>query len=248
MEYMEKQNVLITGGASGIGYALVESFLNNGAKVWFTYNTSEKRAKEIIDIYSQKYPHSIKGYKVDFGHENEAKAILEQMAKDMDCIDVLVNNVGITNDKYFIMMSKQEWDNVIKINLNSCFISTKAVLPHMLESDNASIINISSVGGINGNAGQTNYAASKAGIIVFTKALAKELGGKNIRVNALAPGYIETKMLNKLGTAKLNECIKKIPMGRLGTPKEVANVALFLASPLASYITGQTIIVDGGLM
>lgn len=245
-EYTERK-ILITGGASGIGNALVNTFLSKGAQVFFTYHSSEEKAKEMMSM-EPRYSDAIHGYKVDFNNKEAAKEKLGDIVKEMGRVDVLVNNVGTTIDKYLVMMSEDEWDCVLQTNLYSCFITTKVVLPYMLESDGASIINISSVGGISGSAGQTNYAASKAGIIGFTKALAKELGGRNIRVNALAPGYIDTKLLKKLRPSMVDEYIKNISLKRIGNPEEIANVVYFLATPLSSYITGQVIVVDGGLL
>ena len=236
---LKNKNIIITGGSRGIGKAIALLFLSKGANVFFTYVNNE----------SVEYDESIKAYQVDSKDYNSVKYFISEFVKQYKEIDVLVNNAGIRRDKSLLLMEKEDWDNVIETNLNGAFHITKAVIPHMLKSKRGRITNISSVSGINGIAGQTNYSASKAGMIGFTKALAKEVATYGICVNAIAPGPVETKMLDGLKKEYIERLLNNVPINRLCSPGEVAMVANFLAddelSP--SYLTGQVISLDGGM-
>lgn len=243
---LENKVIVITGGTRGIGRAIAKECVGEGATVFFTgrnknenFDSLEKELKEISQNSS--------GFAVDASNYNDTQNLIEEILKITEKIDVLINNAGITEDTLLLRMSEQQWDNVINTNLKSVFNYTKAVQKIMLKQRYGSIINVSSVVGKMGNAGQTNYAASKAGIIGFTKSLAKELGSRNIRCNAIAPGLIETDMISSV-TEEVKIKIKdNIPLRRFGNTKDVANLVVFLASDKSSYITGQVINVCGGL-
>jgi 3-oxoacyl-[acyl-carrier protein] reductase len=245
MNNFKGKNIIVTGAARGIGRIIALTFAEYGANVAFTdINDAHFEAleKELTAFGVQA-----KGYvsnAADFDNSNETVA---QILKDFGSVDVLINNAGITKDNLLMRMSEQDFDAVIAVNLKSVFNLTKAVLRPMMKARKGSIINMSSVVGIGGNAGQANYAASKAGIIGFTKSVAKELGSRNIRCNAVAPGFIATEMTDKLSEDVVKEWQSKIPLKRAGLPQDVANVCLFLASDLSSYITGQVLTVDGGM-
>jgi 3-oxoacyl-[acyl-carrier protein] reductase len=230
---------VITGAARGIGYEIARVFAENGAEV------------ALIDMKFDDNFHFPYGeyrtYELNVVDSEATKNVIKNIVDDFKKIDVLVNNAGITRDNLLLRMKEEEWDSVIAVNLKGVFNVTKAALRYLLKSGEGSVINISSVTGLNGNPGQTNYAASKAGVIGFTKALARELAAKKLRVNAVAPGFIKTAMTDKLTEEQKNRIISNVPMGRLGLPEDVANLCLFLASPLSSYITGQVIAVDGGM-
>ena len=243
---LEGKKALITGGARGIGKEIVISFLNNGASVYFI----DLNPSEFMDEYEKLAAKT--GQKVVFKQANVADE--EQISKVVNDIlvesgglDVLVNNAGITRDGLFFRMSSKDWNDVLTINLTSAFYISKIVSRAMAKQKSGSIINVASIVGVIGNAGQANYAASKAGLIGFSKSLSKELGKKNVRVNAIAPGFIKTPMTDKLNEQQTEALASNIPMGRLGEPEEVAKVTLFLASDLASYVTGQAIHITGGL-
>lgn len=242
---MNKMNtVIITGGTGGIGKALIHQYVQNGYQVVFTYHSKKEAANQIMS----KYPDGkVSGYQVNVKNLEEIQKFVENVKRKYGGIDVLINNAGITDDVYFMMMNESRWNNIIDINLGGCSRFTNTVLPYMLEARYGSIINISSVSGIYGQVGQCNYSAAKAGMIGFTKSLAKEMAQKNIRVNAVAPGYIDTQMIHKLSENKLKEIKKNIPMRRFGKPEEIAKVVFFLSSEDASYVSGQVVIVDGGL-
>jgi 3-oxoacyl-[acyl-carrier protein] reductase len=245
MNNFKGKNIIVTGAARGIGRIIALTFAEYGANVAFTdINDAHFEAleKELTAFGVQA-----KGYvsnAADFDNSNETVA---QILKDFGSVDVLINNAGITKDNLLMRMSEQDFDAVIAVNLKSVFNLTKAVLRPMMKARKGSIINMSSVVGIGGNAGQANYAASKAGIIGFTKSIAKELGSRNIRCNAVAPGFIATEMTDKLSEDVVKEWQSKIPLKRAGLPQDVANVCLFLASDLSSYVTGQVLTVDGGM-
>ncbi|MFX0548182.1 3-oxoacyl-ACP reductase FabG [Hathewaya histolytica] len=241
---LENKNVLITGGAKGIGKSIVEAFIQKKANIIFTYNNSEEEANSIIE-QNANYKHLLKAYKLDVTNITEISAFEEYIEEFMPNVDILVNNAGIVHDDSFIFMDNLKWDSVIKTNLYGCFYICKAILPMISSKKGGSIINISSTSAVKGAPGQSNYCASKAGIIGLTKSLAREFAKKNIRVNAVAPGFIDTDMIDK-DNKKIQESIREISMKRLGRPEEVANVVVFLASEAASYITAQTIVVDGG--
>lgn len=244
-----KKNVVVTGGTGYIGRAIVEKFLKQGDNVIFTYQQNSIAAERMLSEYEKVYSDSlVKAYRVNIRNLEETKKCFSQIVENFESIDVLVNNAGVTEDELLMLMSKQQWDKVIDTNLNGCYNVISSVLPLMIENHSGGIINISSTSGLVGIKGQTNYCASKAGIIGLTQALSKEVASKKIRVNAVAPGYIETEMVNKVSEKQLNEYKKNIPMKRFGKPEEVAGVVAFLAGSESSYITGQTIVVDGGIV
>ena len=236
----EGKVVLITGGTRGIGRATALKFKEAGAVVYIT-GTSEERTKSAAEEMG------VNGLKMDVTLREEVEKGVEEVIGREGKIDVLINNAGITRDALFLRMKDEDWDRVIDTNLTGVYNVTKAVVPFMVKNRSGSIINISSVVGFTGNVGQVNYSATKSALVGFTKSLAKELGGRNIRVNCIAPGYITTDMTEKIPEKVKKELLKSIPLRREGTPEEVANVCLFLASDLASYITGTVVHVNGGL-
>lgn len=247
MKLLEGKVAIITGASRGIGSGIAKVFAQHGAKVAFTYSSSAESALA-LELELKQLGVEAKGYKSNAANYEEAHQLIEQVLTHFGTIDILINNAGITKDNLLMRMSEEDFDKVIEINLKSVFNMTKAVQKIMLKNRKGSIINMSSVVGVKGNAGQANYAASKAGMIGFTKSIALELGSRNIRCNAIAPGFIETEM-----TAKLNEDVVQgwrdsIPLKRGGTPEDVANTCLFLASDLSAYVTGQVLNVDGGML
>ena len=247
MKLLEKKIALITGGSRGIGKSIVEKFASNGCNVAFTYNRSKSSAK-LIESNLSKKELKIKGYKSDASKYKEAELLVNSVLKDFGKIDILVNNAGITKDNLLMRMSEDDFNEVLDINLNSVFNMTKAVLREFLKNRGGSIINISSVVGLKGNAGQSNYSASKAGIIGFTKSVALELGSRNIRSNVVAPGFIETEMTKSLSEDTLKSWYNSIPLKRGGKPSDIGNVCVFLGSDMSSYMTGQVLVVDGGML
>jgi 3-oxoacyl-[acyl-carrier protein] reductase len=246
MKLLEGKTALITGANRGIGRSIALTFGKEGANIAFTDLAYDDNSKSLEDEL-KKLGVKAKMYPSDASKYDQTEETVKKILEDFTTIDILVNNAGITRDTLLMRMTQEQWDTVISVNLGSVFNFTKAVQMTMLKQKSGSIINISSVVGIAGNAGQANYAASKAGIIGFTKSMAKELGSRNIRCNALAPGFIITEMTNKLPEDIKENWIQTIPMKRGGTPEDVANAALFLASDLSSYITGQVINVCGGM-
>lgn len=246
MKLIEGKNVLITGAARGIGKAIAQKFAENGANIAITDLEYNEKMKETVEQINQMGI-TCKGYASDASNFQNTQDTVNQILKDFGQIDVLVNNAGITQDTLLMRMTEDQWDAVINVNLKSVFNFTKAIQRSMIKQKSGSIINMSSVVGVSGNAGQSNYSASKAGIIGFTKSVAKELGSRNIRCNALAPGFIITEMTGKLSEEVKNEWANYIPLKRGGRPEDVANTALFLASDLSTYITGQVIHVCGGM-
>ncbi len=247
MKLLEGKVAIITGASRGIGSGIAKVFAQNGANVAFTYSSSTESALALENELNALGIKS-KGYKSNAADFNEAQKLVDDVMADFGNIDILINNAGITKDNLLMRMSEEDFDAVMNINLKSVFNMTKAVQKIMLKNRKGSIVNMSSVVGVKGNAGQANYAASKAGMIGFTKSIALELGSRNIRCNAIAPGFIETEM-----TAKLNEDVVKgwresIPLKRGGTPEDVANVCVFLSSDMSAYVTGQVINVDGGML
>jgi 3-oxoacyl-[acyl-carrier protein] reductase len=247
MKLLENKVAIVTGATRGIGKGIVTKFAEQGAHIAFTYVSSDEKARALEDEL-KAYGVNAKGYKSDASDFQAAQEFIDSVVKDFERIDVIVNNAGITRDGLLMRMSEENWDAVINTNLKSVFNITKAALRTLLKQRNGSIINMGSVVGIEGNAGQANYAASKAGIIGFSKSVAQELGSRNIRCNVIAPGFIETEMTAELGDEVKNEWIKQIPLGRPGTPEDVANVALFLGSDLSSYVSGQVIPVCGAML
>ena len=241
------KTAFVTGGSRGIGKSIVEKFVANGCNVAFTFNKSESDAKLIEANLTEKNI-KIKAYKSNASKFTEAELLIKCVLKDFGKIDILINNAGITKDNLLMRMSENDFNEVLNVNLNSVFNLTKAVQREFLKNRKGSIINISSVVGIKGNAGQSNYSASKAGIIGFTKSIALELGSRNIRSNVVAPGFIETEMTKKLSEDTLKSWYDSIPLKRGGKPSDIGNVCVFLASDMSSYITGQVLVVDGGML
>ena len=244
---LKDKNIIITGATRGIGKGIAIEFAKQGANIAFTYSRSVHEAKT-LEIELSKYGVKAKSFQSDASNFDDAHELIESILLDFNTIDVLVNNAGITKDNLLMRMQESDFDIVINVNLKSVFNMTKAVQKTMLKQRSGSIINMSSVVGVKGNAGQTNYAASKAGIIGFSKSVALELGSRNIRCNVVAPGFIETEMTAKLNEDTVNEWRKGIPLRRGGTPQDIANTCTWLASDLSSYVTGQVINVDGGML
>jgi len=247
MRLLENKTALVTGATRGIGKGIVLAFAKQGANVAFTYVSSEEKAKA-LEVELESLGVKAKGYKSDAGDFKAADELVTSVVADFGTIDVLVNNAGITRDTLLMRMSEQQWDEVMNANLKSVFNLTKAVQRPMLKAKKGSIINMSSVVGIKGNAGQSNYSASKAGIIGFTKSIALELGSRNIRSNAVAPGFIETEMTGALDEKVIQQWRDGIPLKRGGSAEDVANLCVFLASDMSSYVTGQCINVCGGML
>lgn len=247
MKLLTNKNVIITGASRGIGKGIAQIFAQHGANIAFTYHSSVQPAEDLEDELT-KMGVKVKAYKSDASDFNQAQDFVSNVIKDFGSIDAVINNAGITKDNLMMRMSEADFNEVIRVNLNSVFNLTKAVLRPMLKQRSGSIINISSVVGVKGNAGQANYAASKAGVIGFSKSTALELGSRNIRCNVIAPGFIETEMTAKLDEKTVDGWRQAIPLKRGGQPEDVANACVFLASDLSTYITGQTLNVDGGML
>ncbi len=247
MKLLEGKTAIITGASRGIGRGIAEVFAKNGANVAFTYSASAESAlileNELIELGVKA-----KGYQSNAANFGEAQKLVEDVLAEFGTIDILINNAGITKDNLLMRMSEEDFDKVIDVNLKSVFNMTKATMKTMLKNRAGSIINMSSVVGVKGNAGQTNYAASKAGVIGFTKSVALELGSRNIRCNAIAPGFIETEMTGKLNEDVVQGWRDSIPLKRGGTPEDVANACLFFASDMSTYVSGQVLNVDGGML
>ena len=247
MSLLDNKNILITGGSRGIGKSIVEVLVKNGANVGFTFTSSDLAANNICKELNSKDAKCI-AYKSDASKFDQCEKLVNSFLDDFETIDVLINNAGITKDNLLMRMSEEDFDKVIEVNLKSVFNMTKAVQRTMLKQRSGSIINMSSVVGVKGNAGQSNYAASKAGIIGFSKSIALELGSRNIRCNVIAPGFIETEMTEVLDEKVVEEWRNSIPLKRGGNPEDIAGTCVWLASDLSSYVTGQTIHVNGGLL
>ena len=247
MKLLESKVAIITGGSRGIGKSICETFAQNGCHIAFTYNNSKDSAEALAKELNCSGIKA-KAYKSDASNFDDATKLVEDVLDDFGKIDILVNNAGIKKDNLLMRMEKSDFDSVINTNLSSVFNLTKASIKTFLKQRNGSIINISSVVGVKGNAGQSNYSASKAGIIGFSKSIALELGSRNIRSNVIAPGFIETDMTNSLSEDVINSWKESIPLKRGGNPSDVGNACVFLASDLSSYITGQTLHVDGGML
>ena len=247
MKLLESKVAIITGGSRGIGKSICETFAQNGCNVAFTFNNSKQSAESLVKELNGSGIKA-KAYNSDASNFDDATKLVEDVLDDFGKIDILVNNAGIKKDNLLMRMEKSDFDSVINTNLSSVFNLTKASIKTFLKQRNGSIINISSVVGVKGNAGQSNYSASKAGIIGFSKSIALELGSRNIRSNVIAPGFIETDMTNSLSEDVINSWKESIPLKRGGNPSDVGNACVFLASDLSSYITGQTLHVDGGML
>jgi len=247
MNILKNKTAIITGATRGIGRGIAETFAKQGANVLFTYSSSSDLAKEIEKELSVEGV-IVRGYKSDASSFEDCQKLVENILQEFEVIDILINNAGITRDNLLMRMQEDDFDKVIEVNLKSVFNMTKAIQKIMLKQRFGSIINMSSVVGVKGNAGQSNYAASKAGIIGFSKSIALELGSRNIRCNVIAPGFIETEMTDVLDEKVVQEWRNSIPLKRGGTPFDIANTCVWLGSDMSSYVTGQTIHVNGGLL
>ncbi len=247
MSLLAGKTAIITGASTGIGKGIAEVFAKNGANVAFTYLSSVERG-QALEQELKEHGSQVKGYRSDASKMEDAEALVAQVIEDFGGIDIVVNNAGITKDTLLMRMTEEDFNRVIEVNLNSVFNMTKAVQRTFLKQRAGSIVNISSVVGVKGNAGQANYSASKAGIIGFTKSVALELGSRNIRCNAIAPGFIETEMTAVLDENTVQQWREGIPLKRGGSPEDVANACLFLASDMSGYISGQVLNVCGGML
>ena len=243
---LEGHVALVTGGSRGIGRVIALHLSEMGARVAVNYHTGEKGASQIVGAIASEGGEAV-AVKGDVSKEDQVESMVNEVVQRWDRLDILVNNAGITRDKLLMRMSAEEWDQVIAVNLRGAYLCTRFALPHMVRQRRGRIVNISSVVGVSGNPGQANYAASKAGLIGFTKAIAREVASRNITVNALAPGYITTAMVEQLPEGAQKTILARIPMARFGTPKDVAETVGFLCTEGAGYITGQVIGIDGGL-
>ena len=246
MKQLEGKVAIITGATRGIGRGIAEVFAKEGAKIAFTYAGSVDKAQSLEKELSALT--KIKGYQSDASDFDAAQKLVDEVLTEFGQIDIVVNYAGITRDNLLLRMGKEDWDTIIKVNLDSVFNLTKAVIKPMMKAKSGAIINMTSVVGVKGNAGQANYAASKAGVIGFTKSVALELGSRNIRCNAIAPGFIETEMTAVLDEKVVQGWRDAIPLKRGGQPEDIANACVFLASDKSSYITGQVLNVDGGML
>lgn len=246
MKLLDKKVALVTGASRGIGEAIAIKFAEQGAQVAFTYLSSEERAKALEEKLVALGVKA-KGYKSDAGDYAASEKLAADVLADFGAIDICVNNAGISRDNLLLRMTPEQWDEVMQANLKSVYNLTRQVIKPMMKARSGSIINLSSIVGVKGNAGQSSYAASKAGIIGFTKSIALEIGSRNIRCNAIAPGFIETDMTHYLKDGDTKQWFDKIPLQRFGKPEEIANAALFLASDMSSYITGQVLSACGGM-
>jgi 3-oxoacyl-[acyl-carrier protein] reductase len=247
MNLLKGKNALITGASKGIGRAVALAFAEHGANVAFTYLSSVEQGQALEKELAAKGVKA-KGYRSDAADFAQAEKLINDVIADFSSLDILVNNAGITMDNLLLRMTEESWDRVINVNLKSCFNTVKAATKPMMKQKSGSIINMTSVVGIKGNAGQANYAASKSGIIGFTKSVALELGSRGVRCNAIAPGFIETEMTDKLDEKTIQLWRDAIPLKRGGRPEDVAEACVFLGSDMSSYITGQVIQVDGGML
>tara|TARA_B100000475_G_scaffold77548_1_gene55936 strand:- start:965 stop:1711 length:747 start_codon:yes stop_codon:yes gene_type:complete len=247
MKILKDKTAIITGATRGIGRGIAETFAKQGANVLFTYTSSSEKAKEIENELSKEGV-IVKGFKSDASNFQQCQELVEKITDQFPTIDILINNAGITRDNLLMRMQEEDFDKVLEVNLKSVFNMTKAIQRTMLKQRFGSIINMSSVVGVKGNAGQSNYAASKAGIIGFSKSIALELGSRNIRCNVIAPGFIETEMTEVLDEKVVQEWRDAIPLKRGGKPSDIADTCVWLGSDMSTYITGQTIHVNGGLL
>lgn len=247
MKLLQGKTALITGASKGIGRKIAEKFAEQGANVAFTYLSSVEKG-QALEKELQSFGTKVKGYRSDASKFQEAEQLINDIVTDFGTLDIVVNNAGITKDGLLMRMSEENWDEVLDVNLKSIFNVTKAASKIMMRNKYGVFVNMSSVVGIDGNAGQANYAASKAGIIGFSKSIAKELGSRNIRTNVISPGFIRTEMTEVLDTKVTDEWVKGIPLRRMGETNDVANVAVFLASDMSAYVTGQVIPVCGGMI
>ncbi len=244
---LKDQTAIVTGGTSGIGKAIALTYAQQGARVAIFGSNKEKGERALQELSQEKMSGEVYFFPVDVTQKPQVDEAVKSVIEKFSKVDILVNNAGITRDQLLMKMTEEEWDTIMDVNVKSCFNLTNTLIRSMLKARKGVIINMSSVVGISGNAGQANYAASKAAIIGFTKALAKEVASRNILVNCIAPGFISTPMTNELSDLQKESILAKIPLGRMGDASDVAQMALFLASPMAKYITGQVFVVDGGM-
>ena len=244
---LKNKNAIVTGASRGIGRAIAIEFANQGANVVINYSGNEKAANEVVEILKEKGVKSF-AIKANVSDEKDVKKMMKETLKEFGSIDILVNNAGITRDGLLMRMKEADFDDVIDINLKGTFLCIKSVTRQMMKQRSGRIINVASIVGVSGNAGQANYVASKAGVIGLTKSVAQELASRNILVNAVAPGFIETDMTDELNDDQKKAVLNQIPLEKLGSPSDVARVVRFLASDDAAYLTGQTIHVDGGMV
>lgn len=247
MKTLEGKIALITGASKGIGRAIAHAFAEHGADIAFTYLSSIEKGESLVEQLKEKGINA-KGYRSDASNHEAAQELITDVIQDFGKFDILINNAGITRDNLLMRMSESEWDEIMEINLKSCFNTVKAAFRPLMKQKSGSIINMSSIVGIKGNMGQANYAASKAGIIGFSKSVALELGSRGVRCNVVAPGFIETEMTAKLDEKVVQTWRDAIPLKRGGSPEDVANACVFLASDSSTYITGQVLQVNGGLL
>lgn len=243
---LKNKVAIVTGGTRGIGKEIALTLSKEGVNIAITYNSNDEKAKEVVEEIKKENVNAI-SVKVNVADSEEVSNMVKTVEKELGTTDILVNNAGITKDNLLIRMKEEDWDDVLDINLKGVFLCTKAIARSMMRKRYGKIINISSVVGINGNAGQGNYSASKAGIIGFTKSMANELSSRGIRVNAIAPGFIQTDMTDALKEDVRQMMLDNIPLGNFGSPKDIANLVVFLASENSDYITGEVIKVDGGM-
>lgn len=243
---LEGHVALVSGGSRGIGRAIALRLASEGVRVGVNYNTGASQAREVVEQITSEGGEAL-ALQADVSDKVQVETLVKEILDRWQRIDILVNNAGIRRDRLLMRMTEDEWDSVISVNLKSAYLCARAVLPHMVRQRRGRIINMSSVVGLSGNPGQANYSASKAGLIGLTKTIAREVATRNITANALAPGYIITAMVEELSEELKGQVLARIPMGRLGTPEDIAGIAAFLCSDEASYITGQVIGIDGGL-
>ncbi|MFA6916628.1 MAG: 3-oxoacyl-ACP reductase FabG [Parachlamydiales bacterium] len=246
-QLLKGQDAIITGGTSGIGKAIAETFLQQGARVAIVGSNKEKGELAAKELAQNCHEGQIYFYQIDVSNKESVDQGIKDILAKFGKVDILVNNAGITRDQLLMKMTEEDWDIIMDVNAKSCFFLSQALIRPMLKARQGRIINMSSIVGISGNAGQANYAASKAAIIGFTRALAKEVASRNILVNCIAPGFIQTPMTHELNDLQKETILAKIPLGRMGEASDIAQMALFLASPMAKYITGQVFVVDGGM-
>jgi 3-oxoacyl-[acyl-carrier protein] reductase len=247
-DVLKGQTAIVTGATAGIGKAIALKLASHGARV-AVIGTNAARGDEVVSEINSKYPENkAEFYAVDVANHEDSKEVVKKIVESFGKVDILVNNAGITRDQLLMKMNEDDWDKVMEVNVKSCYNFCYALVRPMMKARGGKIVNISSVIGLTGNAGQVNYAASKAAIIGFTKALAKELAPRNICVNCIAPGFIETPMTDVMTEDQKKIILAAIPLGTMGKPDDIANAVLFIASPLASYITGQTLVVAGGMV
>lgn len=244
---LKDQVAIVTGGNAGIGKAISQKFASQGAQV-IIFGTNSETGNEVVREINEKHPDSAHFFQVNVASTAEVEETMKQILQRFGKVDILVNNAGITRDQLLMKMSETDWDNVMAVNVKSCYNTSRALVRSMMKARKGKIINMSSVVGLTGNSGQANYAASKAAIIGLTKSLALELASRNILVNCIAPGFVQTRMTDVLTDVQKTAIFDKIPLGRMGQPDEIANVALFLASSLSDYMTGQVLTVDGGMV